>query len=607
MFTLTQMKNPKIKKSEPESKFDGTLAVIGMIVTMLVLITSAAGEVNATDMTTLNGSFVDNQTPVASEVPTPQPLNIVTILTTQAESVIAALTAQPTVVPVVSEKPDVAIAISTEDVIDLNTPIPNAGVVPLISAGTATNEQFTLRAGKRVTDAQLRAAAADYKERREAFLLQASEGYQTQGYSTAAAPLLDPGGIPHYFGPIPNWANSPMPMGSISNISVDSGGNGYIAPVVSIEDVYFTGSGATATAVVTGGVITGITVTNPGINYTAPVVIIGDSTGSDAAATASIGGPFNSGIRKFVDSLPGLNAAGVNDLGQYIPVAKNDSLSFPGDDYYEIALVQFTEKMHSDLPPTTLRGYVQLETPNTAGSAHIPLLYPNGTAILNSSGSQVFAYDNPHYLGPIIVAQSDKPVRVKFTNYLPVGSEGNLFIPVDFTVMGAGMGPLGMNTTPIYYTENRAAVHLHGGATPWISDGTPHQWTTPAGEYTSYPEGVSVSNVPDMPDPGDGSMTFFYSNQQSARLMFYHDHAQGITRLNVYVGEAAGYLVTDQAEKDMIDGTNVVGFNPTLREGSPRHWYPAHHTGQNLCGCQHHRGTGSHMELGDESRCAEHR
>ena len=64
-----------------------------------------------------------------------------------------------------------------------------------------------------------------------------------------------------------------------------------------------------------------------------------------------------------------------------------------------------------------------------------------------------------------------------------------------------------------------------------------------------------------MPDPGDGSMTFFYSNQQSARLMFYHDHSYGITRLNVYAGEAAGYLVTDQVEKDMIEGTNVAAIN----------------------------------------------
>jgi len=65
-------------------------------------------------------------------------------------------------------------------------------------------------------------------------------------------------------------------------------------------------------------------------------------------------------------------------------------------------------------------------------------------------------------------------------------------------------------------------------------------------------------------DPGPGAMTFYYTNQQSARLMFYHDHAYGITRLNVYVGEAAGYLLTDQVEQDLINGSNVSGVNPGL-------------------------------------------
>jgi len=37
------------------------------------------------------------------------------------------------------------------------------------------------------------------------------------------------------------------------------------------------------------------------------------------------------------------------------------------------------------------------------------------------------------------------------------------------------------------FPQNRATLHLHGGVTPWISDGTPHQWITPAGEDTSYP------------------------------------------------------------------------------------------------------------------------
>ncbi|MDH4197170.1 MAG: hypothetical protein OEW05_07185, partial [Candidatus Aminicenantes bacterium] len=329
------------------------------------------------------------------------------------------------------------------------------------------------------------------------------------------------GGIPHYYGPYPNYANSPMPKGAIAGITVDAGGAGYVAPAVTITDLYGTGTGATATAVVGAtGEISAISLTTPGSEYTAPIVTITDASGSGAAATATIGGPFTGGIRKFVDPLPNL------------PVAVPDASSYPGSDYYEIELGEYNQSMHSDLPPSRLRGYRQT---NTGGPA-----------------SQF------HQLAPIIVADRDRPVRIKFTNALPTGAGGNLFLPVDPTVMGAGMGPM----MGEMYTQNRAAVHLHGNNTVWISDGTPHQWITPAGETTAYPKGVSVVNVPDMPDPGDGSMTLFYTNAQSARLMFYHDHAFGITRLNVYAGEAAGYLITDQVERDLITGTNVSGVNP---------------------------------------------
>ncbi|MFB3789358.1 MAG: hypothetical protein ACE15F_23610 [bacterium] len=241
-------------------------------------------------------------------------------------------------------------------------------------------------------------------------------------------------------------------------------------------------------------------------------------------------------IRKFVDRLPLLGQA--NNLGQVLTVGHPDTITYPGTDYYEISLIQFTEKMHSDLNPTTLRGYVQTNQGTDA------------TGTINNA-----APDPVHYLGPLIIAQKDRPVRIKFTNQLGIGAGGDLFLPVYTTEMGAGMGPLGMMVTPgndMNYKQHRGTLHLHGGRTPWISDGTPHQWTTPAGDNTDYPKGVSVSNVPDMPDPGPGAITFFYSNQQSARLMFYHDHAYGITRLNVYAGEAAGYLVQDSTELDLI-------------------------------------------------------
>ena len=48
-----------------------------------------------------------------------------------------------------------------------------------------------------------------------------------------------------------------------------------------------------------------------------------------------------------------------------------------------------------------------------------------------------------------------------------------------------------------------------------------------------------------------GQQTLYYTNQQSGRLMFYHDHAVGITRLNVYAGMAAGYLIHDPVEDDL--------------------------------------------------------
>ena len=238
-----------------------------------------------------------------------------------------------------------------------------------------------------------------------------------------------------------------------------------------------------------------------------------DRTYAIAAEIAVSTTALTGGMRKFVDSLPGLDPAGANNLGQYIPIAVPDSCTYSGQlaDCYEIELREYTEKMHSDLPPTKLRGYVQVK---------------NGLDVAPI-----------HYLGPLIIAKRDTPVRIKFTNKLPTGAGGDLFLPVDTTIMGAGPFMIDDPATPGNtiqgnFTQNRATLHLHGGFVPWISDGTPHQWITPAGETTDYPQGVSVYNVPDMPDPGDGSMTFYYNNQQSARLQFYHDHSFGITRLN---------------------------------------------------------------------------
>jgi len=301
-------------------------------------------------------------------------------------------------------------------------------------------------------------------------------------------------------------------------------------------------------------------------------------------ATIDTGTP----IRKFVEPLAGA----YNGLdGSGIPVAITEKWFNPittqqtTDDYYEIAIVEYAQKMHVDLPKaTTLRGYVQIETQaiyakglkdvtGIIGSEHIPALYPDQTPIKDAAGNPVFFVHAPHYLGPVIVASKGTPVRMKYSNYLPytkldgtkVGSAsgGEMSLPVDESI--AGGGPiLDANGEPTArkFSQNRASIHWHGGDTPWISDGTPHQWIAPAGDVSWAPgvdgsnigSGVSFRNVPDMPDPGQGSGTLYFPNNLSGRLMFYHDHSSGLTRLNVYLGEAAGYVVVDPVELNLVAG-----------------------------------------------------
>lgn len=272
-------------------------------------------------------------------------------------------------------------------------------------------------------------------------------------------------------------------------------------------------------------------------------------------------------LRKFVDTLPGFGATKANNLGQYIPIAVPEKwVDLNGvataDDYYEIAAVEYTEKMHSDLPKAThLRGYVQLSTAKNPGK-HIALKYPSGLPILDANNAQVYAYDNPHHLGPVIQSTKGTAVRVKFTNYLPVG--GELFIPVDTSIVGAGVGPDGVTK----YTQNRAEIHLVGGQSPWISAGTPHQWVAPAGETAAYAagmgKGVSAQNVPDMADPGAGSTTLFFPNDMSARFMFMQDRTSGLTRLNSYAGLEAEYVVTDSTEQGLIGAGTLPAAADTI-------------------------------------------
>jgi FtsP/CotA-like multicopper oxidase with cupredoxin domain len=319
-----------------------------------------------------------------------------------------------------------------------------------------------------------------------------------------------------------------------------------------------------------------------------------DANGAPATPVLAAACDSGTPLRKFVDSLPllpGSALATVNQkgvtAGKSLGVAVKESgvsATYADADYYELAVVEFRQQMHSDLPTrgSTLRGYVQIWTPNLpAGTPKTPLYYVNQNddptwvetahPVLDNLGRPVFTVGKPQYLGPTILSTAKRAVRVKFNNYLPTGRYdpvtktrgGDVFIPTDETVPGSGFGPDGITK----YTQNRTNIHLHGGDSPWISDGGPHTWITPAGENTPYPRGVGARNVPDMPDPGPGATTYFWPNNQSARQMWYHDHSFGSTRIDVTAGIVSGFFITDAAEQNMIaKGVLPAEFIPLVYE-----------------------------------------
>ena len=190
-------------------------------------------------------------------------------------------------------------------------------------------------------------------------------------------------------------------------------------------------------------------------------------------------------------------------------------------------MAQFSQKMHPDLPgKTNFFGYTDLST-----------------------------FDQK-YLAGAIVAKRGTPVILSVTNLLPKKH----ILPVDETIMA---GPNGLMVDDL--AINRIITHLHGGLTPWFSDGTPFQWYTPCGEH-----GPCFMNIPGYSAP-PGTGTHYYPNAASARLVWYHDHASGITRLNAYAGIASGYIITDDFEAGLVNSgllPDLVGIPLIIQDKS---------------------------------------
>jgi spore coat protein A len=114
--------------------------------------------------------------------------------------------------------------------------------------------------------------------------------------------------------------------------------------------------------------------------------------------------------------------------------------------------------------------------------------------------------------GPTFDLRSGQAILVEWANELP----SKHLLPIDHTLHGAEADK----------PEVRVVSHLHGAKVRPESDGYPENWIVPG-----------------------KSAIYHYPNQQDSAMLWYHDHAMGINRLNIFAGLAGLYILRDKAEE----------------------------------------------------------
>jgi spore coat protein A, manganese oxidase len=241
-------------------------------------------------------------------------------------------------------------------------------------------------------------------------------------------------------------------------------------------------------------------------------------------------------------------------------------------DYYEISMKQFAQQiLPAGLPATTVWGYGAVKSAGPSG-----LLLHNAPSLT-------------------IEAQVNRPVRVKWINDLQ-DEDGNYLphlLPVDPTLHWANPpgGVTGRDTRPTFtetpgpYTGPVPIVtHVHGAVgVADDSDGYAEAWYLPAAK--NIPPGYArngtwfrffAAKAAGSYGVGwaPGFATFQYPNENRASTIWYHDHALGMTRLNVYAGPAGFFLIRggpagDDAVVDSRSGTRAVLPGPAPAENDP--------------------------------------
>jgi FtsP/CotA-like multicopper oxidase with cupredoxin domain len=247
--------------------------------------------------------------------------------------------------------------------------------------------------------------------------------------------------------------------------------------------------------------------------------------------------PLKANLKSVYAQIPGGTLA-PGDVNKYVlPLVKPPAM--PGKfgknkDKYDIAVREFTQRILSPPHPMTrVWSYGSVKHPGTVAEGGT-FNYP------------AFTVEN----------MWNKPTQVIWRNEL-VDAYGNALqhlLPVDQTLHWANPpGGLanrdrrGFDPEP-YEGPVPIVTHVHGAHTNEDSDGYAEAWYLP--DAMNIPAGYARTgtffdyfNAKYGHNWGPGTAAFMYPNDQPATTLWYHDHALGMTRLNVYAGPAGYWLI----------------------------------------------------------------
>lgn len=261
--------------------------------------------------------------------------------------------------------------------------------------------------------------------------------------------------------------------------------------------------------------------------FLAPVV----SSTDPSVQMTSVSALDPSAIPKYVNQLAGPPPV-------YVPIIVKDSNGNVVSHEYTVGVGSFIQQvLPAPLPKTNVWSYGGPAKDSVTGK-YLGVVYnspaPSFEAVRNIpinvkwvnglTASHMFAVDPTlHWANPTGIPHHD--LMAPFPSF-PPGFDGTM----------TAENPMGYDAqSPVPLVP-----HLHGGEVQSTSDGHPEAWYTWNGiqgpMYTT--EQMTDANA----------AVYHYPNAQPAATLWYHDHALGVTRINVMSGLAGFYLLRDPSD-----------------------------------------------------------